>query len=124
MLANVGLLVLGVVALYFGAEWLVRGAAGLARMLGVSPLVVGLTVVSYGTSAPELAVSTVAALDGCRTVGVAFEDSLIGREYLRPLLGEHAGRDPSHAAGSSGDQNRLVRESHCVLCSFVSQSSA
>ncbi|MCA9595613.1 MAG: calcium/sodium antiporter [Myxococcales bacterium] len=64
MLANVGLLVLGVVALYFGAEWLVRGAAGLARMLGVSPLVVGLTVVSYGTSAPELAVSTVAALDG------------------------------------------------------------
>jgi cation:H+ antiporter len=59
-----GLLALGAVALYFGAEWLVRGAAGLARAFGVSPLVVGLTVVSYGTSAPELAVSIVAAQGG------------------------------------------------------------
>ncbi|MEZ4226872.1 MAG: calcium/sodium antiporter [Polyangiaceae bacterium] len=64
MLVDVLLLLLGIVMLYFGAEWLVRGAAGLARAFGVSPLVVGLTVVSYGTSAPELAVSTVAALDG------------------------------------------------------------
>ncbi len=59
-----GLLALGVLALYFGAEWLVRGAAGLARAFGVSPLVVGLTIVSYGTSAPELAVSVVAAQGG------------------------------------------------------------
>ncbi len=64
MLTDVGLLLLGGVLLYFGAEWLVRGAAGLARVLGISPIVVGLTVVSYGTSAPELAVSLVAALDG------------------------------------------------------------
>lgn len=64
MLTDVGLLLLGGVLLYFGAEWLVRGAAGLARVFGISPLVVGLTVVSYGTSAPELAVSLVAALDG------------------------------------------------------------
>lgn len=64
VLSDIGLLAMGVIALYFGAEWLVRGAAGLARVFGVSPLVVGLTVVSYGTSAPELAVSVVAALDG------------------------------------------------------------
>jgi cation:H+ antiporter len=54
----------GVALLYFGAEWLVRGAAGLARAFGVRPLVVGLTVVAYGTSAPEFVVSALAALEG------------------------------------------------------------
>jgi len=57
-------LLLGSVGLYFGAEWLVRGAGGLARAMGVSPLAVGLTVVAYGTSMPELVVSTVAAVGG------------------------------------------------------------
>ena len=47
----------GLVALYFGAEWLVNGAASLALRYGISPLVVGLTVVAFGTSAPELFVS-------------------------------------------------------------------
>jgi cation:H+ antiporter len=54
----------GVGVLFFGAEWLVRGAARLASSLGVSPIVVGLTVVSLGTSAPELVVSLTAALRG------------------------------------------------------------
>jgi cation:H+ antiporter len=54
----------GIGVLYFGAEWLVRGAARLAGSLGVSPIVVGLTVVSFGTSAPELVVCVVAAAGG------------------------------------------------------------
>jgi len=54
----------GVGVLFFGAEWLVRGAARMAGALGVSPIVVGLTVVSLGTSAPELVVSLTAALRG------------------------------------------------------------
>lgn len=54
----------GVVALYFGAHWLVQGAARLGSSLDVSPIVVGLTVVSLGTSAPELAVCVLAALNG------------------------------------------------------------
>lgn len=57
-------LLVGGAFLYFGAEWLVKGSAGLARAFGVKPLVVGLTVVAYGTSAPELAVSSAAILDG------------------------------------------------------------
>jgi cation:H+ antiporter len=64
MAIDLGLLLLGGVLLYFGAEWLVRGAAGIARSLGVRPLVIGLTVVAYGTSAPELAVGVRAALAG------------------------------------------------------------
>lgn len=61
---DVTLLILGVGVLYYGAEWLVRGSARLAGSLGVSPIVVGLTVVSFGTSAPELVVCSVAALGG------------------------------------------------------------
>jgi len=63
-LVDVLKLLIGGLLLYYGAEWLVKGSAGLARSFGVKPLVVGLTVVAYGTSAPELAVSSAAILDG------------------------------------------------------------
>jgi cation:H+ antiporter len=56
--------VVGLVGLTFGAEWLVRGASRIATSLGVSPLVIGLTVVAYGTSAPEIIASVIAALQG------------------------------------------------------------
>ena len=49
-------LILGIIGLYFGAEWLVGSSSKLALKIGVSPLVIGLTVVALGTSAPELAV--------------------------------------------------------------------
>lgn len=55
-------LIAGLGLLYYGAEWLVRGGASLALRLGLSPLVVGLTVVAFGTSSPELIVSLRAAL--------------------------------------------------------------
>ena len=54
----------GLVALVVGADLLVRGASRLALSFGISPLVVGLTIVAFGTSAPEMAVSVNAALDG------------------------------------------------------------
>ncbi|BCA78432.1 sodium:calcium antiporter [Desulfuromonas sp. AOP6] len=58
------LLVAGFVLLVAGAEYLVRGAASLAMDFGISPLVVGLTVVAFGTSSPELAVSVFSSLKG------------------------------------------------------------
>lgn len=61
---DVGWVVLGLVLLYYGAEWLVKGASELAIRLGISPLMVGLTVVAFGTSAPELVVSLNANLNG------------------------------------------------------------
>ena len=64
MLTLAGLVLLGLVCLVLGAEWFVRGAAALAVAFGVSPLVIGLTVVAYGTSMPELVVSALAAFDG------------------------------------------------------------
>lgn len=64
MVVSLVLLIVGLALLLAGAELLVRGASQLAVSLGISPLVVGLTVVSYGTSAPELAIGIGAALDG------------------------------------------------------------
>ncbi len=62
-MVNFGWLALGLVLLYFGAEWLVQGAASLSLKIGLSPLIVGLTVVAFGTSAPELLVSLQANLE-------------------------------------------------------------
>ena len=64
------LLLAGLVALYFGAEWLVRGGASFAVRLGVTPLMVGLTVVAYGTSTPELIVSSMAAAQGNGAIAI------------------------------------------------------
>jgi cation:H+ antiporter len=64
MTSAVLLLLGGVGILYFGAEWLVRGSVRLARSVGMSPIFVGLTVVSFGTSAPELVVAVLASLRG------------------------------------------------------------
>lgn len=54
----------GLILLVFGAEYLVKGASSLAKSLGVSPLVIGLTIVAFGTSAPELTVSLMSVLKG------------------------------------------------------------
>lgn len=59
---NILCVLVGIAVLYWGAEWLIRGSAQVARAFGVKPLVVGLTVVAYGTSAPELAIATKSAL--------------------------------------------------------------
>ncbi len=61
---NLIMLLGGGVLLYFGAEWLVGGASGLARALGLPQLIIGLTVVAYGTSAPEVVVGIKASLSG------------------------------------------------------------
>ncbi len=63
-------LILGVALLYGGAEWLVRGASQLARRLGVPALAIGLTIVAYGTSLPELVVSLRAGLAGLGDISV------------------------------------------------------
>jgi cation:H+ antiporter len=61
---DVGSIVVGLVLLVAGGELLVKGAAGLAARLGMSPLVIGLTVVAFATSAPELAVTVGSTLSG------------------------------------------------------------
>ena len=64
------LLLVGLALLLFGGDLLVRGAVGLAEKLLVPPLIVGLTIVSFGTSAPELFISVEAALLGKAGIAV------------------------------------------------------
>ncbi|HPC81996.1 MAG TPA: calcium/sodium antiporter [Thermoanaerobaculaceae bacterium] len=77
------LLVGGFVLLVFGAEGLVRGGVRLAAAAGVSPLVIGLTVVAFGTSAPELAVSVGAGLGGQGDIALG---NVVGSNILNVLL--------------------------------------
>lgn len=70
MVTAVLLLSLGLLLLYAGGESLVLGAYGMARRLGISPLAVGLTVVAFGTSTPELVVSLDAALGGSNDIAL------------------------------------------------------
>ncbi len=63
-------LIAGVVLLYFGAEFLVKGSVNLAMRCGVSALVAGLTIVAFGTSAPELVVSVKAGFNGLGDIAV------------------------------------------------------
>ena len=59
----------GFVLLFFGGDWLVNGGVAIARRFRISPLVIGMTIVAFGTSAPELLVSTISAIKG--SAGIA-----------------------------------------------------
>jgi cation:H+ antiporter len=83
MLLDVLAIIAGLVILVLGAEGLVRGASSLAAKLRISPLVIGLTVVSFGTSAPELTVNIVSALQGSPDLAVA---NVIGSNIVNILL--------------------------------------
>ncbi len=77
------LFVLGLAGLFFGGEYLVKGASGVARHFRLSPMVIGLTVVGFGTSAPELLVSLEAALFGKPDIALG---NVIGSNIANILL--------------------------------------
>ena len=74
MLGNLLLIVAGLVLLIWGADRFVHGAASAARNMGIAPLLIGLTVVAFATSAPEILVSVVAALQ--QEPGLAFGNAI------------------------------------------------
>lgn len=77
------ILVVGFVLLIKGADWFVDGAAGIADKFGIPQIIIGLTIVAFGTSAPEAAVSITAALDGSAGIGVG---NIVGSNILNVLL--------------------------------------
>lgn len=81
--ASLGLLLAGLVLLLLGAEGLVRGAAGLASRLRIPSVVIGLTVVAFGTSSPELAVSARSALAGQGSIALG---NVLGSNIFNILL--------------------------------------
>ena len=83
MMTAFGLIAIGLVALVAGGELLVRGASRLAAIAGISPLVIGLTVVAFGTSAPELAVSIKSSLAGTTDIAVG---NVVGSNIFNVLF--------------------------------------
>jgi cation:H+ antiporter len=77
------ILAAGLVLLVIGAELLVKGASSLAGVLGIPPLIIGLTIVAYGTSAPEMAVSTMSSLAGQADIAVG---NVVGSNIFNTLL--------------------------------------
>ena len=77
------LLALGFFLLVKGADWFVEGASGIADRLGIPQLVIGLTIVAMGTSAPETAVSITAALNGNADIAVG---NVVGSNILNILI--------------------------------------
>ena len=83
MLINIVLLVMGLVVVLKGADWLTDGAVNIASRFGVSQMVIGLTIVAMGTSMPELCVSMVSALKGTPDLAVG---NVVGSNTLNTLL--------------------------------------
>ena len=76
-------IVAGLIGLFFGGEALVRGSIGIAKRLGMSSLLIGLTVVGFGTSTPELLVSVQAALDNVPAIAIG---NIVGSNIANILL--------------------------------------
>ncbi len=83
LLINIGFILASIVLLYFGAEWMVKGSSSLALRLGMQPVIVGLTIVAFGTSAPELIVSVDAAMDGKSGISIG---NVVGSNYFNILV--------------------------------------
>lgn len=83
MLIQIVLLVVGFVMLVKGADWFVEGVAGIAEKFGIPQLVIGLTIVAMGTSAPEAAVSITSAMKGSAGITIG---NVVGSNILNVLV--------------------------------------
>ena len=77
------LLIGGLALIVFGADWLVDGASGIARRFGLSEFVIGLTIVGMGTSAPEMVVSFIGAIQGNADIAIG---NVVGSNIMNTLL--------------------------------------
>lgn len=100
MVYTIALIIIGLALLIFGGDWLVDGAVGIAQRAKLSPMVIGLTIVAFGTSAPELLVSIQAALGG--NPGIAL-GNVVGSNIanIALILGVTALIHPIPVAGST-----------------------
>ena len=80
---NVILLIAGLALIVFGASYLVDGATGIARRFGMSEFIIGLTIVGMGTSAPEMVVSFVGAIEGNADIAIG---NVVGSNIMNALL--------------------------------------
>ncbi|MCI5077185.1 calcium/sodium antiporter [Oricola sp.] len=109
MILDILMLAAGLVLLVFAGDFLVKGAAGLAENLGIPSLVIGLTIVAFGTSAPELMVSLQSALSGAADIAVG---NVLGSNIANVLLVMGL---PAVIASIHADQRGLARNVAVML---------
>ena len=80
---GLSLLIFGITVLYFSGDWLVGGATSLAKQLNIQPFIIALTLVAFGTSAPELAISVNAALKGYEGITIG---NIVGSNIANVLF--------------------------------------
>ena len=83
IILNIGILAIGFLMLIKGADWLVSGASGIANKLGIPSLVIGLTIVAMGTSAPEAAVSITSAFKHSADIAIG---NVLGSNIMNILV--------------------------------------
>lgn len=83
MIIQILLLIAGLALIVFGADWLVEGASAVARKAGISEFVIGLTIVGFGTSCPELVVSLTGAIQGNADISIG---NVVGSNTFNTLL--------------------------------------
>ena len=113
MLVDILLFLLGIVLIIVGANYLTEGASTLARRMGLSPLVVGLTIVAFGTSAPELIVSLMSALKGNADIAMG---NVVGSNIFNLLA---IGGVTAVVAPITITQSTIRREIPLMLLSFL-----
>lgn len=113
ILLDVAMLAVGIVIVYAAAEGLVDGAASVARAVGVTPVVIGLTVVAFGTSAPEMVISAVASFEQAQGIALG---NVVGSNVANVglVLGIAAVVAPIHVHTPG-----VIREVGAVLASAV-----
>ena len=82
-MVNILLLLVGLGLVVLGADWLVNGASSIARRAGISEFVIGLTIVGFGTSCPELVVSLSGAIEGNSDISVG---NVVGSNIFNVLF--------------------------------------
>lgn len=100
MLLALGLLIVGLILLVKGADWLVEGASAIARRLNVTELTIGLTIVAFGTSLPELTVNIFGSFSGANDIAIG---NIVGSNIANILLilGVAAAVAPMHVQTST-----------------------
>ncbi|MCP4691310.1 MAG: calcium/sodium antiporter [Desulfobacterales bacterium] len=108
--------------LYFCADWLVKGSSSLARSLGLTPIAIGLTVVAFGTSAPEMVVSVISSVKGKSMIAVG---NVIGSNIcnIGMVLGLAAVFKPILGAGKVVSRDMPLTLAVSLLLLFISMDS-
>lgn len=107
MLMDIAYTLGGLVLLFFGGEWLVKGSVGVALRFGISTLLVSLVIIGFGTSAPELVVSVQASLSGSPEISLG---NVVGSNIANILLilGFAAAISPIAAGGREIKRNAII----------------